>query len=77
MLCFRNFPETTMFMVKRAGDQDFNIKVFCLEEPENLAGNPSVLCFRKFPSRKSSWKKMGSIKIFRHNLFNSRCLKFL
>ena len=27
---------------------DFSSNLFCLAEPKNFAGNPSVLCVRKF-----------------------------
>ena len=52
MLCFRNVPETNMFMDKRAGDQDFKVKVFCLKEPENLAGESFCAVLQKIPLAK-------------------------
>ena len=44
--------------------QDFLSKIFCLTLPKKFAGNPSVLCFRKFPLAKKFMDKRGGIKMF-------------
>ena len=44
-------------------------RFFCLTEPKTLQGNPSVLCFRKFPVAKKFKDKRGSIKILPRKIF--------
>ena len=50
LLCFRKFLLSKTVRDKRGGGyHDFLSKIFCLTVPKNFVGNPSVLCFRKFP----------------------------
>ena len=55
---------------------DILSKNFCLIEPENFAGDLSVLRFGKFPvSHRFMDEKRGSIKFFRRLFFVAQCRK--
>ena len=41
------------------GVPSFSIETFCLTMPKTFAGEPSVLCFRKFPVAKTLWITTG------------------
>ena len=70
MLCSRNFPETKLFMDKRAGrNQDFPSKVFCLKLPENFAGEPCCAVLQKILLPKVSWEKMRGASSFAVAIF--------
>ena len=51
-------------------------RFFCLAEPKTLQGNPSVLCFRKYPVAKKFKDKRGSIKILPRKIFLLQFRKF-
>ena len=57
-----------MFMLQTVMSR-FSVEViFVSQYRKTLQGNPSVLCFRKFPVEKKSKDKRSSIKTFRRKI---------